>query len=266
MVRLRCLLTLLILVGISYGTPDNSDKELVGYRNIEGVELVDGVPWTLDPSSRLNTLEDVYCMMGYYAGFGYANVRYGWADGVGVGTDANGNTGWVVWRFVAPDGKVTGTGGTASGRFLRIGPWSENLYFASKETLVVDEEYWTHPTDYDELNPDIYPCYDRDRIPTDPNDDYWVERDLSVDIPAGVSEFYIILADVRNCSTRFGIMGSVPFIVDVPLVDACTPPVTADLDGDCAITVTDLAIMAGQWLECADYNDPARCLPDLVSE
>lgn len=267
------LLFLMVVQGLCLADAYDAERLVTGPYNDKGVLIPDGQVWTCDFSSRQSFYKDVHATCGYdggMGGYGYGDGRYWWAGGIGVGTQANGNTGWVIWKFVAPEKKIF-SGGTVTAKLLiQSGLFEkEFLFFGTAKTFTPDNYTYSHYYARPLVGPiEGFNGYFYDRllnwIPDNVNSPDVMTAD--VNIPPNVSEFYFLLGD-NGTSRRFGIIGDTPFTVNPIFADdpnACITDIPGDTDGDCDVDMVDLAVLANNWLTCMDYDNPKECPPEIV--
>lgn len=210
---MTAVLTLCVLmVGVAVA------KQPTGYYNTAGIELQNGVTWDADFSTKTAWEGEIHYVAGYTLPY-QGDVEYGWAGGFGVGVEQSWTYGYVVYKFRCPNGYQTDTGGTVYGKFTSdvYDPCTaEYLNFGIHDTFDPAAGYgnWTR------VHPTANSC------------------DLSLDVPVGVSEFYIVVYE-HGSNDAFGVNydsgnpSTTGLHASVPMVELFDPLGTAViLDSD----------------------------------
>jgi hypothetical protein len=162
--------------------------------------------WDANLATAPAFANDVYAIMGYqngshqYSDLIYRKADNGWFNVThqpyiscdqSLGTN---NIGSFVYKFVLPDGMVTGTGGTINaGCFLRGTPSTLNW-------IGVSTNYYPGSSSYTEIGDkgDFTKAYVTGNT--------WgvYEQNLTLSIPAGVTSFYVALMSDWSSSNYFG--------------------------------------------------------------
>jgi hypothetical protein len=201
---------MLALVSAAGATTINSPA--TGERNSAGITVTGGA-WSANIATYADFTSQVNSIMGYdYVpegglGGGYADVEWsdtdynvnGWAAPyVMTGAHATGNRiGSVVYKFVVPLGLITDAGGTVSaavefrGNRLNTGSW-----------MGISATAPTHNARFDEIeNKAAFTKAYMDPV----NSDWGTYRQtLTLDIPAGATEFYVAFVRDWGSQNRIG--------------------------------------------------------------
>ena len=179
------------------------------------------VSYSADMSSYSVFAGDIHSIAGYYAGSGgWADIQHEdqaglWSAGpyAMLGRGASANTAWIVYKCVTAAGYVTDAGGAISAHMDFTGnpaTQGNNMWVGVNDTMtlgiaggglfsVSNAGDFDKVTMLDTFGDNGYSAY---------------HGDVTLDIPVGVSEFYVVLADAGNT----GYMAYTSLQVDAVLV------------------------------------------------
>lgn len=197
--------------------------------NSKDIVLSTGSPaYSADLSTYSSFLSDVHTLAGYSGGAGdgtgdvmhvegpsdtvYGDVPF--SPYVMVGSRADGQAGFVIYKFATVPGQVTGSGGTiTTSLYFRgdpTGSMGTNAFIGIAPTLNAEGSLngISNSADFKDLTmAALFPT------PTPDVYDTYVANGVQLSIPEGVSEFYLMFADEYG-SGRLG-FGSVEVSANV---------------------------------------------------
>lgn len=195
--RMMYVIAALLLVAVSAQATVSPVAK--GVYNSAGITLSTGSSsWSADLTTYANFIGDVYQIGGYFSGDpSSANVEY--QDNpteiynyglsgpfVKVGPNTGGSyKGWVLYKFVLPSGQVTAAGGTITANALRV-----NNMDASITWMGVNGSEITGTNTVDLGSTTDEAAFVKTNFPK-PASGWGSYGTLSLDIPQGVSQFYV---------------------------------------------------------------------------
>lgn len=218
---LMLLITAVVLVLVTSAWGEQIDPPIAtGFRNIPGVQLVQDETWVADLSTYANWTAELHCITGWYtADIMYSNEPQvqGWPfpDDSGffiLSRSADAKDGSVIYKFVAPSGLVTAAGGTVStlGVMFTGYPnkptFTTNLWFGINDEfqLSAGEPAYAGIANAAAFTKVRFGSEDADD-PDDPDEWGTYFKDMTLDIPVGVSEFYVAVSEDYYSSGRLGV-------------------------------------------------------------
>ncbi len=160
--------------------------------------------------------------------------------------------GSVVYHFVAPYGKIF-SGGTVDGVFGFAGcpncsTQGSQCWFGVGKTLVTDVHTVTNVDDFNLIKvSDQYPS-------TGWVEPFYYEMNLSLPIPPGAEEFYVVISENYHPDSGSGLFGYNSLSVSATYTDL----LQGDINKDFYVNIDDLVIMVSEWLECTDPENVAE--------
>ncbi|MFH1613738.1 MAG: hypothetical protein ABIG61_01460 [Planctomycetota bacterium] len=229
--------------------------------------------YSADLSTYAKFRGDAYAIIGYtwpqvqIVGLRWSREGlYGMYDAVGLGWGGAGTNASVIYRFEAEAGYQF-SGGTVSmtGQFYG-NPSTQGapVWFGVGPTLKLQDDSFTVEN---------YQDFTKQQITTGgwyPDPPYCWPLNWSLDVPNGVSEFYVVFADNMGASDTSAVLIYDSLDVNAAFTQdfACGEPGTlyfaGDLNRDCYIDINDVALFVEDWLSCTDPNDP-ECIPVVSS-
>lgn len=213
--------------------------------------------WSAGLQSYSAFISDVHSIFGIYGGVqGIADVQYETGEAplflggnidtdryVMVGSKAAGNGGWIVYKFVTANGYKT-SGGTISADVYFNGIPStqgQTLWVGVGTPMFVGSH------NYSIYNEDDFTKVRMSELFSGDSGNY---RDtLSLSVPAGVTEFYVAVANGGS----FGRLAFMSLDVDAVLTEdysTCFSYSDSDFDLDCDVDWADLEEFVQNWMSC----------------
>ncbi|MHB0947046.1 MAG: hypothetical protein ACYC3B_07730 [Sedimentisphaerales bacterium] len=177
------------------------------------ITLSTGAPsWSADLTTYANFIGDVYAIGGYSGGSANGNVAYEDGADIGnwgmsgpfikVGPSTGGSyKGWVLYRFALPAGQTTAAGGTITANAIRV-----NNYDASVTWMGVLGAEIAGASTIDLGGGADEAAFTKTNFPK-PAYTWGSYGTLSLDIPTGVSMFYVAFFEEWGSNEKIGYQG-----------------------------------------------------------